>query len=156
MLRTAASFTMALEAVGDPRVESSGAGLATLCAESSCGCKMPTAPHDDLVALPDFREHPHYAVGGISRRATAYSQRHLRGGVVSHSSLGPTYIHKAKSVAGSETIRGRLPMSGWVPGAPPRPRPPTRPRARSPSSSSVGASRLPPFRPPLLRRGVPA
>src|SRR5215207_9053608 len=57
MLRTAASVTMALDAVGDPRrVESSAAGPATLCAESTCGCKMPTAPHDDLVAPPDFRE----------------------------------------------------------------------------------------------------
>jgi hypothetical protein len=45
MLRTAASFTMALDAVGDPRVESSAAGPATLCAERSCGCKMPTVQY---------------------------------------------------------------------------------------------------------------
>jgi hypothetical protein len=56
MLMTAASFTMSLDAVGDSRLESSAAEPATLCVESACGCKMPTAPHDDLVAPPDFRE----------------------------------------------------------------------------------------------------
>jgi hypothetical protein len=56
MLMTAASFTIALDAVRDSLVESSAAGPGTVCAESSCGCKMPNAPHDDLVAPPDFLE----------------------------------------------------------------------------------------------------
>src|ERR671910_2880861 len=71
MLRIPASFTMSLDAVGDPRVESSATGPATLCAESSCGCKMPSAPHDDLISPPDFLELRQHEVRRIHLSRTS-------------------------------------------------------------------------------------
>ncbi len=57
MLKTAASFTMSLDAVGDSLVDSSAAGPATLCAESSCGCKMPTARYMTISLLHPTSEN---------------------------------------------------------------------------------------------------